>query len=64
MFQLIGDKTKFALSEGLNLIPCVGEKLDEREANKTEEVVFRQMQAIASKVYCMIFCMVNGLLML
>ena len=49
LFQLIGEKTKFALSEGLNVIPCVGEKLEEREAQKTEEVVFRQMSAIASK---------------
>ena len=45
--QLIGEKVAHALAAGLHLIPCIGEKLDEREANKTEEVCFRQMQAIA-----------------
>ena len=45
--QLIGEKVKHALESGLSVIPCVGEKLDEREANKTEEVIFRQMTAIA-----------------
>lgn len=32
------------------VIACIGEKLEEREANKTEEVVFRQTKAIADKV--------------
>jgi len=45
--QLIGEKVSHALSAGLHLIPCIGEKLEEREANKTEEVCFRQMKAIA-----------------
>ena len=45
--QLIGEKVAHALAAGLHLIPCIGEKLDKREANKTEEVCFRQMQAIA-----------------
>jgi len=35
-----------ALAEGLNVIPCVGEKLAEREANKTDEVIFKQMDFI------------------
>ncbi|KAK7093549.1 triosephosphate isomerase-like [Littorina saxatilis] len=48
--ELIGQKVKFALEQGMNLIPCIGEKLDEREANKTEEVVFRQMKHIADNV--------------
>ena len=45
--QLIGEKVAHALAAGLHLIPCIGEKLDEREANKTEQVCFRQMQSIA-----------------
>ena len=45
--QLIGEKVAHALAAGLHLIPCVGEKLEEREGGKTEEVVFRQMKAIA-----------------
>jgi len=47
--QLIGEKVAHALSAGLQLIPCIGEKLDEREANRTEEVCFRQMKAIAGR---------------
>lgn len=47
---LIGEKVKFALETGLHLIPCIGEKLDEREAGKTTEVCFRQMKAIADQV--------------
>jgi len=45
--QLIGEKVAHALASGLHLIPCIGEKLEEREAGKTEEVCFRQMKAIA-----------------
>lgn len=48
--QLIGEKVKYALQSGLNVIPCIGEKLEEREAGKTEEVVFRQMKFIADNV--------------
>jgi len=31
-------KTKAALQAGLSVMACIGEKLDEREANKTDEV--------------------------
>lgn len=48
--QLIGEKVAHALSSGMKIIPCFGEKLEEREAGKTEEVVFRQLKAIASNV--------------
>ncbi|KAK3603469.1 hypothetical protein CHS0354_030309 [Potamilus streckersoni] len=48
--KLIGEKVKYALSVGLNVLPCIGEKLEEREAGKTEEVVFRQMQAIIDNI--------------
>ncbi len=48
--ELIGEKVAFALANGLKIIPCIGEKLEEREAGKTEEVVFKQLQAIADKV--------------
>jgi triosephosphate isomerase len=40
----------FALGEGLSVIPCVGEKIEEREAGKTEEVVYTQTKAIADNV--------------
>merc|ERR1712019_288421 len=42
--ETIGKKVAYALSKGLNIIPCIGEQLEEREAGKTEEVVFHQMQ--------------------
>lgn len=51
VLQLIGEKVKFALNAGLNLIPCVGEKLEEREAGNTEAVVFEQMKAIAGELH-------------
>lgn len=48
--ELIADKVAFALSNGLKVIACIGETLSERESGKTEEVVFRQTQAIANKI--------------
>jgi triosephosphate isomerase len=47
---LIGEKITHALSIGLNVMPCIGEKLDEFEAKKTEEVCYNQMKAIAAAV--------------
>lgn len=47
---LIGEKVAFALENGLHIIPCIGEKLEERESGKTEEVCFHQLKAIADKV--------------
>ena len=35
-----------ALECGLKVIACIGETLEEREAGKTEEVVFRQTKAL------------------
>ncbi|XP_013790695.1 triosephosphate isomerase [Limulus polyphemus] len=48
--QLVAEKVGHALAEGLKVIACVGELLEERESGKTEEVVFRQTKAIADKV--------------
>ncbi|GAB1611024.1 triosephosphate isomerase B-like [Argonauta hians] len=44
--QLIGEKIEHALSEGLIVIACIGEKLEEREAGKTNDVVFGQTKTI------------------
>ncbi|GJJ76720.1 triosephosphate isomerase (TIM) [Entomortierella parvispora] len=46
----IGQKVAHALKAGLKVMACVGEKLEEREANKTTDVVFRQLAAIAAHV--------------
>jgi len=48
--QLVGEKVGFALQSGLNVIPCIGELLEEREAGKTTDVCFRQLKAIADNV--------------
>lgn len=48
--ELVGQKVKFALENGLNVLPCIGEKLEEREAGKTNEVNFRQLKAIVDNV--------------
>lgn len=47
--QTIGKKAAYALSKGLKVMACVGELLEEREAGKTNEVVFRQLKAYAGK---------------
>ncbi|KAF9394866.1 triosephosphate isomerase [Podila verticillata] len=46
----IGAKVAHALKAGLKVMACVGEKLEERETNKTTEVVFRHLAAIAKQV--------------
>ncbi|KAF8564981.1 hypothetical protein P879_09406 [Paragonimus westermani] len=48
--KVIGEKVSHALSECLKVIACIGEKLNEREAGKTEEVCFRQMEAIRQSI--------------
>jgi len=48
--ELIGQKTAHALENGLGVIACIGEKLDEREAGITEKVVFAQTKFIADNV--------------
>ncbi|XP_012288390.1 triosephosphate isomerase [Orussus abietinus] len=48
--ELIAEKVAHALEAGIKVIACIGEKLEEREAGKTEEVVFRQTKAIADKI--------------
>ncbi|MCL4127901.1 UNVERIFIED_CONTAM: hypothetical protein GTU68_000208 [Idotea baltica] len=48
--ELISEKVGFALESGLKVIPCIGEKLDEREGGRTQEVVFRQMKALLPNI--------------
>lgn len=38
----------YAVSQGLYVIACIGEKLEHREANQTMDVCTRQLQAIAN----------------
>ena len=48
--QLIGKKSQLALSSGLKPIVCVGEQLEEREADKTEEVIRTQVEGFSAEV--------------
>jgi len=42
--QLVNAKARIALSSGLTPIICIGETLEEREADRTEEVVGAQLE--------------------
>src|SRR5690606_39524261 len=44
--EFVREKVRAALAAGLRPIACIGETLEEREANRTLEVVFRQLDAI------------------
>lgn len=37
--ELIAEKTLHAINSGLNVIFCIGEKLEERENGQTKEVI-------------------------
>jgi triosephosphate isomerase len=42
----VASKTKYALDNGVGVIWCCGESLEEREANKTIDIVTGQLQAL------------------
>ncbi|KAF0694227.1 Aste57867_14886 [Aphanomyces stellatus] len=44
---IVAQKTKRALEQGLDVIVCVGETLDERKAEQTLNVITRQLKAVA-----------------
>ncbi|KAG0166554.1 triosephosphate isomerase [Apophysomyces sp. BC1015] len=46
----VGEKTAHALKAGVKVIACIGEKLEERETEKTTEVVTRQLKGIADQI--------------
>jgi triosephosphate isomerase len=48
--EIVSKKVKAALANKLKPILCVGERLEENEAGKTEEVVNRQMTAALSGI--------------
>ncbi|KAM7460301.1 hypothetical protein LguiA_023690 [Lonicera macranthoides] len=48
--EFVGDKVAYALSQGLKVIACVGETLEQRESGSTMDVVAAQTKAIADKV--------------
>jgi triosephosphate isomerase (TIM) len=48
--EMINKKVQVALESGLIPILCVGEKLEENEANRTEEVITRQTRAALANI--------------
>lgn len=48
--KFVASKTKAAVDGGLSVILCCGESLEQREANKTIEVVTAQLKAVADKI--------------
>lgn len=42
--SLINEKVKLALSHGMEVVLCIGETLDEREAGKVNDVCFGQLE--------------------
>lgn len=46
----MGEKTAHALKAGVSVIACIGEKLEEREKNITNEVVTRQLKGVADEI--------------
>jgi len=48
--EFVGEKVKYALSQGLKVIACVGETLEQRESGSTMDVVAAQTKAIADCV--------------
>ncbi|KAJ6820093.1 triosephosphate isomerase, cytosolic-like isoform X1 [Iris pallida] len=48
--EFVGDKVAYALSQGLKVIACVGETLEQREAGSTMDVVAAQTKAIADRI--------------
>lgn len=56
--QIVADKIAKCLSENLNVIACIGETLEERKAEKTMEVVSRQLEAIRRRNFALLVIMV------
>ncbi|CAK9319648.1 unnamed protein product [Citrullus colocynthis] len=48
--EFVGDKVAYALSQGIKVIACVGETLEQRESGSTLDVVAAQTKAIAEKI--------------
>lgn len=48
--EVVSSKTKYAVQEGLKVIWCCGESLEQREAGKTIEVVSAQLESLKSHI--------------
>mgnify|MGYP003642458631 CR=1 FL=1 len=48
--EVVASKGQRVLAQGLGLIACIGEKLEERESGNTMDVVLGQLKAFASRI--------------
>lgn len=48
--EFVGYKIAYALAQGLKVIACIGETLEQREAGSTIDVVASQTKAIAERL--------------
>jgi triosephosphate isomerase len=48
--ETVASKTKYATENGVSVIWCCGESLEEREAGKTIDVVSKQLEALKSQI--------------
>jgi triosephosphate isomerase (TIM) len=48
--RIVADKTKAALEGGLNVVLCVGETLEDREAGAFVKVVIDQLEVVAASI--------------
>jgi len=48
--EVVSQKTKYATENGISVIWCCGESLEEREAGKTVEVVTKQLESLKSHI--------------
>ncbi|GAB7022842.1 triose-phosphate isomerase [Salidesulfovibrio brasiliensis] len=42
--ELVGEKTAYGLSQGMNICLCIGEKIEERKAGRVEAVIDTQLE--------------------
>lgn len=48
--KLVAEKVKAAIGAGLRVIACVGESLEQREQGITNQIVERQLEAVAKEI--------------
>eukprot|EP00884_Botryococcus_braunii_P021510 jgi/Botrbrau1/8042/Bobra.13_2s0013.2 len=48
--EFIAEKTKYAIDNGINVILCIGEQLDEREKGETLDVIAAQLKPVIAKL--------------
>ncbi|TPX12141.1 uncharacterized protein E0L32_007256 [Thyridium curvatum] len=48
--EVVSNKTKYAVDNGVGVIWCCGESLEEREAGKTIDVITNQLAALKAKI--------------